>query len=52
MTMPVWHLAASRLCRGTAACDGRRALGEALQTVGKTDVEDATAFLAECVHFR
>jgi hypothetical protein len=31
--------------------DGRRALGQVLQAVGKAGVEDATAFLAERVHF-
>jgi hypothetical protein len=31
--------------------DGRRTLGQALQAVGKTGIEDATAFLAERVHF-
>jgi hypothetical protein len=30
--------------------DGRRALSQALQAVGKTGIEDATAFLAERVH--
>src|ERR1700730_9780479 len=31
--------------------DGRRTLGQALQAVGKTGVENETAFLAERVHF-